>query len=151
MLEAQNRTHNASRNLFAQIETPSLIGRIASSHLKSDRRAVQFSTLVLPHPRQLEVRQLFNLTEKSGRLDGQRTAYVEDTSKGWIGLAQLDKAYERPLVARFCGKRFLTHLLPQPMLSQQLTECCGRIKFRIGIASRCHTSMWHRKYITRRL
>ncbi len=117
----------------------------------SHTRAIGTVGALRPIDRQLKARQLLDLTKKHGRLDGERPTDVEDASQGGIGLPQFDEADKGPLVACFSGKRLLAHLLPQPMLPQQLTERCGRIKFRIVIASRCHISLWHRKYITRRL
>ena len=53
--------------------------------------------------------------------------HVEDAAERGVGLSQFDEADEGALVTRPCSKRFLAHLLPQPMLPQQLTERCGWI------------------------
>jgi hypothetical protein len=109
---------------------------------------------VLPSLRcrwQIKPGQLLNLSKKDGRFHPERTADVEDASQGWIGLSQLNETDEGALVARPCRQSLLAHLLPQTIFPQQLSESCGRIEFRLLLIGRGHTSMWQRKYITRRL
>ena len=95
--------------------------------------------------------ELLNLAEEYRWLHLERTADVEDTAKRRVGLSQLNEADKGTFIAGFRGKILLAHLLAQPMLPQQLSKGCGRIELRNVPSRRCHISMWHRKYITRRL
>ena len=102
-----------------------------------------------PVGRQFEASKTFHLTKKCGGLHLERPTNVKNTSKRRICFSQLDEANESTLVAGHCSESILAHLLPQPMFPQQLTERYGRIEFCSRTFRRCHTSMWHRKYITR--
>src|ERR1700689_2184075 len=106
---------------------------------------------LLRNERQFKSRQLFYLPQKYRRLHPQRAADIKDTSQRWVCFAQFDEADEGAFVARPRRESFLAHLLPQAMLPQQLSERCGRIEFRSLLTGRGHTSIWHRKYNTRRL
>jgi hypothetical protein len=72
--------------------------------------------------RQFEARHLFDLSEEDRGLDLDRAADIENTSQRGVGLAKLNEADESSFVARPGRKRLLTHLQPNSMLPQRLSE-----------------------------
>ena len=132
----RRQSHYRNRSCPSHVRPGCPLSQLASRAFSPSPRVAQSRTVVLPDA---EIRKVsYGATRRCRRCCGAR-----------VGLSQFDEADEGTFIAGLGGKGVLAHLQPQPMLPQQLTERCGRIKFRIVLYRRRHTSLWHRKYITR--